>query len=496
MDRGNIRRVSNMAMEPQEESTTHEVKLNGTAGALKARILDKTARVAVVGAGYVGLPLAVEKTKVGFSVVAIDQNEERVAKLNRGENYILDVKNDELARAVAEGKLRATSDFAALDETDVIIICVPTPLTVNREPELRYIVNVTEQIAQHLRRGQLVCLESTTYPGTTEEVILPRLEATGLKVGEDFFLAFSPERVDPGNARYTTKNTNKLVGGVTLACLDVATTFYSQTILKVIPVSSPSIAEMAKVFENTYRAVNIALVNEMALLCDRMGLDVWEVLDAAFTKPFGIQPFYPGPGVGGHCIPLDPSYLAWKAREFDFSTRFIELAVEVNLRMPYFVVEKAARILGQQRKSLRGAKVLVLGVTYKKDLPDNRESPALKVIQLLLREGAEVSYHDPFIPGIKITVGQNRQNGYEATHVQQEGQAEQSLQQNGVRAGQVTLASVPLDDRALKDADIVVITTDHSSVDYQRVADLAQAVLDTRNAMRGAKAEPGKVWKL
>jgi len=468
-----------MAVQVKEEAQGLKTELNGTASALKAKILDKTAVVAVVGAGYVGLPLAVEKTKVGFSVIAIDQNEKRVDKLNRGENYILDVKNEELARAVAEGKLKATSDFSVLPQADVIIICVPTPLTRNREPDLQYIVNVTEQIAKHLRVGQLVCLESTTYPGMTEEVIRPRLEATGLKVGEDFFLAFSPERVDPGNARYTTRNTNKLVGGVTPACLDVAATFYSQTILKVIPVSSPSVAEMAKVFENTYRAVNIALVNEMALLCDRMGLDVWEVLDAAFTKPFGIQPFYPGPGVGGHCIPIDPFYLAWKAREYDFSTRFIELAGEVNLRMPYFVVEKVARILGQQRKSLHGAKVLVLGVAYKKDLPDERESPALKVIQLLLREGAEVSYHDPFIPEVRIVVGQNDLKGHEG--------------QNGER---VTLESVPLDDAVLKSADIVVIATDHSGVDYQRVVDLARAVLDTRNATRGVTAGRGKVWKL
>lgn len=467
-----------------------------SAEALKAKILDRTALVSVVGAGYVGLPLAVEKAKVGFTVMALDRNENRVAKLNRGENYILDVRDEELRQAVQDGKLRATTDFSQLSEADVIIICVPTPLTVNREPDLQYIVNVTEHIARHLRRGQLVCLESTTYPGTTEEVILPRLEQTGLKVGEDFFLAFSPERVDPGNARYTTKNTNKLVGGVTPVCTDVATMFYSQTILKVIPVSSPSVAEMAKVFENTYRAVNIALVNEMALLCDRMGLDVWEVLDAAFSKPFGIQPFYPGPGVGGHCIPLDPSYLAWKAREFDFSTRFIELAVEVNLRMPYFVVEKTARILGQQRKSLRGAKVLVLGVAYKKDVPDERESPALKVIQLLLREGAEVSYHDPLIPEVKIAVGgQNGQTGCEA-HAQPPGQTGRNAGQTCVRGRQITLSSVPLDDAVVKNADIVVITTDHSRVDYQRVAVLAQAVLDARNAMRGLMAESGKVWKL
>ncbi len=445
---------------------------NSVAEALKAKILEHSALVTVVGVGYVGLPLAVEKAKVGFPVVGFDRSEPRVAKLNRGESYILDVKDEELAEVARQGKLRATTDFSTLAAADVIIICVPTPLTVNREPDLQYIVSVTEQIAQHLRRGQLICLESTTYPGTTEEVILPQLERTGLRVGEDFFLAFSPERVDPGNARYTTKNTNKLVGGVTPACTEVATTFYSQTIVKVIPVSSPSVAEMAKVFENTYRAVNIALVNEMALLCDRMGLSVWEVLDAAFTKPFGIQPFYPGPGVGGHCIPIDPFYLTWKAREYDFSTRFIELAGEINSRMPYFVVEKAARILGYQGKALRNAKVLVLGVTYKKDLPDERESPAVKVIQLLLREGAEVSYHDPFIADLRVPAAWPKGEG------------------------SVDLKSKSLTEETLTDADLVIIVTDHTTVDYRQVAAEARLILDTRNVIRNRGALPGKMWKL
>lgn len=437
---------------------------------LKEKIRSKAAVVAVVGAGYVGLPLAVEKAKVGFTVWCIERNPRRVEMLNRGENYILDVKSDELASLAEQKKIRATTDFDVLDECDVVIICVPTPLTVNREPDLQYIVHVSERIAEHLRHGQLVCLESTTYPGTTREVVLPRLEESGLQVGEGFFLAFSPERVDPGNARYTTQNTNKLVGGVTAACLDVAATFYSQTILEVIPVSSPAVAEMAKVFENTYRSVNIALVNEMALLCDRMGLSVWEVLDAAFTKPFGIQPFYPGPGVGGHCIPIDPFYLTWKAREYDFSTRFIELAGEINLRMPYFVVEKAARILGRQRKSLRGAKILVLGVTYKKDLPDERESPALKVIHLLLKEGAEVSYHDPYIPQVDVANGEY-----------------------GPAMEQVRLWSVPLDDEALCTADMVIITTDHSCLEYAQVMERARVVLDTRGATRGLSGSRGEV---
>lgn len=442
---------------------------------LTDKIVAHRAVVAVVGAGYVGLPLAVEKAKVGFPVWCIDRNEKRVDMINRGENYIQDVKSEELSEQVQAGRLEATTDYAMIDQCDVVIICVPTPLTINREPDLQYIVYVSDRIAEHVHPGMLVSLESTTYPGTTEEIILPRLEKSGLKVGKDLFLAFSPERVDPGNARYTTKNINKLVGGVTSGCLTVASTFYSQTILKVIPVSSPAIAEMAKVFENTYRAVNIALVNEMALLCDRMGLDVWEMLDAAFTKPFGIQPFYPGPGVGGHCIPLDPSYLAWKAREYDFSTRFIELAVEINLRMPYFVVEKAVRILGQSGKALKGAKVLVLGVAYKKDISDDRESPAFKVIQLLLREGANVDYSDPYIETISISKG--------ASHEQGAGGAE-------------TMHSLPLVASVLESADLVIVTTDHSGVDYNWVSEHSKSILDTRNVTRSVASPRATTWRL
>ncbi len=443
-------------------------------GELKEKIAQKTAVIAVVGAGYVGLPLAVEKAKVGFRVYCIDRNPERVDMINRGGNYIRDVNPEELLKAAHDGVISATTEFDVLDECDVVIICVPTPLTINREPDLQYVTGVSEDISKHLHPGQLVCLESTTYPGTTEEVILPILDRSGLRVGEEFFLAFSPERVDPGNARYTTQNTNKLVGGVTPACLEVASALYSQTILKVIEVSSPAIAEMAKVFENTYRAVNIALVNEMALLCDRMELDVWEVLDAAFTKPFGIQPFYPGPGVGGHCIPIDPFYLAWKAREYDFSTRFIELAGELNLRMPYFVVEKAGRLLGTQWKSLRGAKVLVLGVAYKKDVPDTRHSPALKVMSLLLKEGAEVSYHDPHIPSVDVQAGAGNANPSKS----------------------LTFESKPLDEELLSGSDIVIITTDHSKIDYQWVVDKAQLLLDTRNAVEDTDWHSQKVCKL
>ena len=443
---------------------------------LMAKFKNHTAVVAVVGIGYVGLPLAVEKAKVGFPVIGLDRNEERVGMINRGENYIRDVKDEELKKVVSDGKLHASNDFSELSNADVVIICVPTPLTVHRMPDLQYIENVTEQIAEHMRPGQLISLESTTYPGTTEEVILPKLAATGLKVGEDFFLCHSPERVDPGNKRYTTQNTNKLVGGVTKMCTDVAAAFYGETIIKVIKCSSPAIAEMAKVFENTYRAVNIALVNEMALLCDRMGISVWEMLDAAFTKPFGIQPFYPGPGVGGHCIPVDPFYLAWKAREYDFSTRFIELAGEVNLSMPYFVVQKAERILGLQGKSLRGSKILALGVAYKADLPDIRESPALKVIQLLMKEGCEVQYYDPYVPTVEV-----------------------QLQNQTMHEGQelIRLDSIgKLTTQEVSNVDLVVILTGHSCVDYELVVGSETAVLDTRNATRNVENAVGEVRTL
>lgn len=444
-----------------------ETELTPSGRDLLYKLKSRTARVAVIGAGYVGLPLAVEKSKVGFDTVCIDQNPSRVAKINRGENYILDVNSEELSSLVVSGRLRATSDFSVLTECDVAVICVPTPLTPNYDPDTSYIENVADRIAEFLHPGMLVSLESTTYPGTTEEIVLPKLATSGLVVGRDFFLAFSPERVDPGNQRYTTHNTNKLVGGVTPACLTVAHAFYSQTILKVIPVSSPRVAEMAKVFENTYRAVNIALVNEMALLCDRMGISVWEMLDAAFTKPFGIQPFYPGPGVGGHCIPIDPFYLTWKARQYDYHTRFIELAGEINLTMPYFVVQKLTRALGRMGKALVGANVLALGVAYKKDLPDERESPAIKVISLLQKEGCRVSYHDPFVPAVD----------------QREGVVE-------------PLTSVPLTEEALESAEAVLILTDHSSIDYGWVIKHAKLVVDTRGVTRwldGSGAQRGKV---
>lgn len=419
---------------------------------LKEQILHRTAQIGVIGLGYVGLPFAVEKAKVGFQVTGFDRNEARNEQINQGENYIGDVKDQELRDVVERGLLVATNDTSRLGEMDAIIICVPTPLDQNLTPDLSYVRGVTEDIARHLRPGQLVSLESTTYPGTTEDVMLPILEKSGLKVGQDFFLAHSPERVDPGNKRYSTKNTNKVVGGHDPASLDVAVALYSQTIDHVVPVSSAKAAEMVKVYENTFRAVNIALANEIALLCDRMDLNVWEVLDAAFTKPFGIMPFYPGPGVGGHCIPLDPHYLEWKAREFNFQTHFIALAGETNRKMPEFVVDKAARVLNLDKKALNGSRVLLLGMAYKGDLDDYRESPAIVIYDLLKKAGAEVSFHDTWTP-----------------HVREHG---------------LDIYSVDLTDETLKSADLVIITTKHSDVDYGRVVELAPRVLDTRHATK------------
>lgn len=424
--------------------------------ALKKKFAERSALIGVAGVGYVGLPLAVEKAKVGFNVVGYDRNSVRVDQVNQGLNYIRDVDDAELANLVENGKLRASTDFSSLSRCDAIVICVPTPLTPNLDPDISYIRAVGEQIAAQLRPGQLICLESTTYPGTTEEVLLPLLSTSGLKVGEDFFLCFSPERVDPGNARYTTKNTNKVVGGVTEACVDVGSCFYQQTILDVLAVSSPKVAEMCKVFENTFRSVNIALVNEMALLCDRLGISIWEVLDAAATKPFGIMRFNPGPGVGGHCIPLDPFYLAWKAREYDFHTRFIELAGEINHGMPYFVRDKVMRALNEHGRALKGADILVIGVAYKKDIEDWRESPAIKVMDLLLKDGAQIDYHDPYVA---------------------------KFMENGRQ-----WHSVPISKERVERADCVLILTDHSNVDYERICANAKLVIDTRNATKDVTA--------
>jgi len=428
------------------------------------KIQSRTAIVGVVGLGYVGLPFAVEKAKVGFKVIGIENNPIRAAKVNRGENYIQDVRDEELREVVSKGLLVADTGFDRVPEMDVIVICVPTPLTKNLTPDLQYVEKVTREVAARLRPGQLVSLESTTYPGTTEEVMLPILESSGLKADRDFFLVHSPERVDPGNKRYTTRNICKVVGGVGPNSLEVGVAFYSQTVERVIPVSSAKVAEMVKVFENTFRAVNIALVNELALLCDRMGINVWEVLEAAFTKPFGIMPFWPGPGVGGHCIPVDPHYLEWKAKELNFNTHFIALAGEINRRMPEFVREKANRILNRLGIPTSRAKILVLGVAYKRDLNDYRESPAIEVIRLLRADGAEVVYHDPYVPSF--------------------------------RDGDLAMESQPLTAELLSSQDLVIITTDHTNIDYEWVVAHAKHVFDTRNATKNVRENRNKITLL
>ncbi|MGB9756855.1 MAG: nucleotide sugar dehydrogenase [Candidatus Bipolaricaulaceae bacterium] len=431
---------------------------------LLRKIADHSAIVGVVGLGYVGLPFAVEKAKVGYRVIGIEQNPVRAEKIKRGENYIKDVKDEELRELVTKGLIRAETDFSRVPEMDVIVICVPTPLTKNLTPDLQYVEKVTREIARRLRPGQLVSLESTTYPGTTEELMLPILESSGLKVEEDFFLVHSPERVDPGNKRYTTRNISKVVGGVGPNSLEVGLAFYSQTVEKVIPVSSAKAAELVKVFENTFRAVNIALVNELAMLCDRMGLNVWEVLEAAFTKPFGIMPFWPGPGVGGHCIPVDPHYLEWKAKELNFNTHFIALAGEINRRMPEFVRDKTFRILNKLGIPPSKAKVLVLGVAYKRDIDDYRESPAIELIKLLQADGVQVTYHDPFVPSF----------AYEG----------------------LAMESQSLTPELLSAQDLVIIATDHSCIDYELVVTHAKHVFDTRNATKGVRNGREKITLL
>ncbi|CAN1209716.1 hypothetical protein TUMEXPCC7403_05790 [Tumidithrix helvetica PCC 7403] len=432
---------------------------------LQSKIKNHTATVGVVGLGYVGLPFAVEKAKVGYQVLGIELNPDRAKQVNAADNYIPDVKDEDLKAVVESGKLKAVMGFDRIPEMDVIVICVPTPLTKNLTPNLSYVEGATRGIAKYLRKGQLVTLESTTYPGTTDEVMRPLLEqVSGLKQGQDFFLAHSPERVDPGNLRYTTKNTSKVVGASDPHSLAITQMFYEQTIEHIVPVSSAKAAELVKVFENTFRAVNIALVNELALLCDRMDLNVWEVLDAANTKPFGIMPFYPGPGVGGHCIPIDPHYLEWKAKEFNFETRFISLAGEINRRMPEFVREKVWRSLNKIGVAPSKSKVLIMGVAYKKNLGDWRESPSISLIQNLLGDLIQISYHDPFVPEIQV--------------------------------GSCTFQSVDLTDAAISSSDLVVIATDHSQIDYEHLVEKAKAVLDTRGITRHLNCDKEKVTLL
>ncbi len=421
---------------------------------LLEKIDQKKVQVGVIGLGYVGLPLAVEIANAGLKVVGVDVIESKVQQINQGISYIQDVPTELLARHVNSGKLRAVADFKVLKECDAIIICVPTPLGKTKDPDLNMVMSAVEKIAENLRSGQLVVLESTTYPGTTEELILPRLEETGLKVGKDFYLAFSPERVDPGNPKYNTYNTPKVIGGVTPQCLDVATRLYRNYIETIVPVSSSQTAEMVKLLENTFRSVNIGLVNEVALMCDRLGVDVWEVIGAAASKPFGFMPFQPGPGLGGHCIPIDPLYLSWKLKTLNYRARFIELASEINADMPHYVVNKINDALNQFAKSIKNSKILIIGVAYKKDIDDLRESPALDIIQLLEKRGALVSYHDPFVPEIKLD--------------------------------HRILMSEELDS-SLAQADCTVIVTNHSSLDYEMVVRKSKVVLDTRNATKGIK---------
>ena len=439
--------------------------MNFSREALIERFKDRTASVAVLGLGYVGLPLATIFAEAGFKVTGIDPDASKVVSICRGESYIQDVPTEQIARLVNSGNLLATTDFSALRRVDAVSICVPTPLRKTGDPDLSYIVVATEELAQYVHPGMVVVLESTSYPGTTRELVLPKLcETSGLRVGEDLFLAFSPERVDPGRTDWTTFNTPKVIGGITPACGEVAAIWYSQALQTVVPVSSAEGAEMAKLLENTFRMINIGLVNEMALMCDRLGIDVWEVIDAAATKPFGFMKFTPGPGLGGHCIPIDPLHLSWKLRALNYTARFIDLASEINTSMPRYVVGKVQDALNGQRKPLKGSKVLVVGAAYKPDVDDLRESPALDIIGLLQQKGAEVEYHDPYIP---------------------------SIEHDGWR-----LQSVPNVVAAASAADCIVIITDHREYDYPVLLERAALIVDTRNAFGAAGRGNPKVIRL
>jgi UDP-N-acetyl-D-glucosamine dehydrogenase len=422
---------------------------------LKEKLETRQARIGIIGLGYVGLPLAVEFARAGFDVTGFDVDGSKVAEINAGRSYILDVRTDEVAECVKAGRLRATTDMSKLGEMDAVDICVPTPLRKTKDPDMSYVVSAAEQIAKHLHPGMLIVLESTTYPGTTAEVLQPMFEARGLKVGEGFFLAFSPERVDPANEKFNTRNTPKVVGGTTPACSEVAAALYAAAVDTVVPVSSTQVAEMVKLLENTFRAVNIGLVNEIALMSHRMNIDVWEVIDAARTKPFGFMPFYPGPGLGGHCIPIDPVYLSWKAKQAGFECRFIDLASHVNGSMPEFVVERVGEALNTCRKAINGSRIHLFGVAYKKDVSDLRESPALDILQLLHRRGAELSYTDPYVPSLK--------------------------------EGRLSLQSIAED--AVDGVDCAVIVTDHQVFNYAAMPGTFPLIVDTRNALKGNRAK-------
>jgi UDP-N-acetyl-D-glucosamine dehydrogenase len=423
---------------------------------LLEKIQSHRATVGVIGLGYVGLPLVLRFGEEEFSILGFDVDGEKVRKLNAGQSYIRHIPGERLQHLRETKQFEATTDFKRLAEADAIIICVPTPLTEKKDPDLQYIEKTGEFIVKTLRKGQLVSLESTTYPGTTDEILLEKFKTTGLKVGQDYFLVFSPEREDPGNAKFSTRTIPKVVGGTTPDCLELGKVLYSQIIDRVIPVSSTRAAEMVKLLENIYRSVNIALVNELKLLGERMNIDMWEVIDAASTKPFGYTPFYPGPGLGGHCIPIDPFYLSWKAKEYDFSTRFIQLAGEINTSMPHHVVERVSEALNERAKSIKNSKILMLGVAYKKDVDDVRESPAMEIMELLQARGAALSYSDPYIPKL------HKMRNWDFSH----------------------MSSVELTDTVLKSQDVVLITTDHTVFDYQSIVDNSGLVVDTRNATR------------
>ena len=432
---------------------------------LLEKIASKHARVGVIGLGYVGLPLVIEFCRAGFTVTGFDVDEKKIAALRRRESYIRHIDSSRLAGEI-NGRFTPTSDFSRLAEVDCILICVPTPLNRNREPDMRYVFNTGRTIARHLRAGQLVVLESTTYPGTTDGDLRGILEASGLKAGVDFHLAFSPEREDPNNKNFSLRTVPKVVGGLTPACLEAARALYDHVVERTVPVSSAKVAEAAKLLENIYRSVNIALVNELKICFDRMGIDVWEVIEAAATKPFGFQPFFPGPGLGGHCIPIDPFYLTWRAREFEVATRFIELAGEINTGMPEYVVARLVDALNDDRKSLKGSKVLVLGASYKKDVDDDRESPSYRLIELMQHGGASVDYHDPFVPQLRP----GRKYSYR-------------------------MKSVRLAPAQLEKYDAVLVATDHTDVDYELVAKHARLIIDTRNAMARVKSPKARVVK-
>ncbi|WP_264739658.1 nucleotide sugar dehydrogenase [Cytobacillus firmus] len=428
------------------------------------KIENKEAVIGVVGLGYVGLPLAVEKAKAGYKVIGFDVQAARVEQVNMGINYIGDVVDQDLADMIKDGRLEATTDYARIQDVDAVAICVPTPLDVYQQPDTSYVESSSNEIAKYAHEGMLVVLESTTYPGTTEEIVKPALESKGLTVGESVFIAYSPERVDPGNKQFKTKNTPKVVGGITENCTKVASALYRNVLEgDVFEVSSPAIAEMEKIFENTFRHINIALANEMAILCEKMGIDVWEVIDAAKTKPYGFMAFYPGPGLGGHCIPIDPFYLTWKAREYNYHTRLIELSGEINNSMPEYVINRAMQILNEDGKALRGAKVTILGVAYKKDIDDVRESPVLKIVELLEQHGADYTVVDPYVASFKSC---------------------------GAK-----VETVELSKQLLNDSDLVLVTTDHSDFDYKMIAEESKVIFDTRNAMKDVE-KPNKYVKL